>query len=97
MLYEVITPGFLPGNSKYLVKYNRSIINIYGADAFSDPKDFAMELSRAYGELFVDYYIGLSGTDADNRITSYNVCYTKLLRAKEERSIYVQTRKSDST
>jgi len=84
-------PGFLPGNSKYLVKYNRSIINIYGADAFSDPKDFAMELSRAYGELFVDYYIGLSGTDADKQTKYYKI------RAKDDSQVITDTYIYDDT
>ena len=65
MLYEVIT-GLDIGSGK--------------ANAWLKAHDTALEWAKANRALIARRFLDMLGEDGTPRITSYNVCYTKLLR-----------------
>ncbi len=64
---------FFPNGIVYNVKYNKNSIYLYGFDSSTEIDDFVFELNHAYGEHFVQYYLQLTGTDADKESEYYKL------------------------
>ena len=84
MLYEVITIDLAVGDDVTCTFTNtkRGAITVV-KDAMPDgPQDFDFTLSGP--QTSASFRLDDDGDETDNRITSYNVCYTKLLRLMED-------------
>ena len=76
------TDIMLGGNAEYLAKAQMRKLEIpeeviVEATGFAETDDEAILTAR---EKYIELYNKYSQEVAENRITSYNVCYTKLLR-----------------
>ena len=74
MLYEVITQQFF----QHVTGYGLVLVNPYGAAVFHKMCHRFLAESNLAGNRFAGF--GQNVHERYRRITSYNVCYTKLLR-----------------
>ena len=77
MLYEVITPAVIV-TAERIEKHQIGIANRWTVRAVAG--GLPVPIGRWVGQQFFEGWFGLS-LHQGSRITSYNVCYTKLLRA----------------
>ena len=82
MLYDVITDSSLIGTDRSII-----VVNAAGYRVSGQP---LLDFNKHDGRLLGTMFPGLTRIDVDDsgcqtvcRITSYNVCYTKLLRMTE--------------
>ena len=76
-LYEVIRPEHKKVQSEFLNKSSKSLVLYIMEGTFGSDDDNAL-LQRVADSMKV------GGKQSKDRITSYNVCYTKLLRKQGE-------------